>query len=600
MRYWFPIEEGLYRLAGRLGGYALLRDGKCLIVDPPRIDWSAALAELAELGVPRADWVLATHHHRDSLAGAADLVAGGAELLAPAGEVDLIAHATDFWQSARTYILYDCDSKFSALRESVPVARGLAPGESFPLGPWQVGVLALRGHTRHHTGYVVNHASRRLAFVGAAMAGSGTVHNWCDFHWDYMDFNKGHRALLADLDGLAATKPDLLCPSHAQPLSDVAGEIDLLRANLRGFSDLVEPNRIPRQREDSYQVLPHVWFIGQTCYGIVADDGAALLFDVGYPEPTRPRLTEFCRQANVKRIEAIAFSHYHDDHCWRATEVAHGFPGTQHDTPRAEIWSHRVLAEIFTDPDRFRYPCLMPDSMHIDRVFDDGPFDFHGIPMRYVFLPGQTYWHAGLIVDVDGRRIAFTGDNIWRPSTADRPMMGPIISRNRYLPDVNHCLPARTLLDLDVNMICPAHNEAFDVTRSDLERHRDWADAVAGAVRTLAGKDLAAIDCWWCRIDPFHIYVTPGRTCPLKVVIDSPFDRPVRVRASLNLPSGFAARTMQDSMHLSPGRSESVEFRTSTPADWPVGRRLPVTVDLYIDGESWPEQAEALLIPRVL
>ena len=59
----------------------------------------------------------------------------------------------------------------------------------------------------------------------------------------------------------------------------------------------------------------------------------------------------------------------------------------------------------------------MPDPMHIDRVFDDEPFDFHGIPMRYVFLPGQTYWHAGLIVDVDGRRIAFTGDNIWRPAS---------------------------------------------------------------------------------------------------------------------------------------------------------------------------------------
>ena len=81
-------------------------------------------------------------------------------------------------------------------------------------------------------------------------------------------------------------------------------------------------------------------------------------------------------------------------------------------------------------------------------------------------------------------------------------------------------------------------------------------------------------------------------------MVDSPFARPVRIRASLNLPAGFAARTMQDSMHLSPGRSESVEFRVSTPADWPAGRRLPVTVDLHIDGELWPEQAEALLIPR--
>ena len=594
MQHWLPIEKGLYRLTGRLGGYALLRDGECLIVDPPRIDWSAALAEL---GVRRADWVLATHHHRDSLAGAAALVAAGSPLLVPAGEVDLIARAGDFWQSARTYVLYDCDSKFSALREGVPVTRGLTANETLSLGHWNVTALPLRGHTRHHTGYAMDHAGRRIAFVGAAMAGAGAVHNWCDFHWDYMDFNRGHRALLADLDGLAAAKPDLLCPSHAQPLTDVPAEIDLLRANLRRFIDLVEPNRIPRQRDEVYRVLPHVWFIGQTCYGIVAEDGAALLFDVGYPEPTRPRLTDFCRQANVKRIEAIAFSHYHDDHCWRASEAAHGFTGTQHDTPRAEIWSHRILAEILEGPDRFRYPCLMPDPMHIDRVFDDEAFDFHGIPMRYVFLPGQTYWHAGLVVDVDGRRIAFTGDNIWRPATSDRPIVGPIISRNRYLPGVNHCLPGRMLFDLDVNMICPAHGEAFDVTRSDLERHRDWADAVADAVRALSGPDLAGIDCWWCRFDPFHVYITPGRACLLKIVVDSPFARRVRIRARLNLPAGFAGQTMQDSMHLSSGRSESVDFRVSTPVDWPAGRRLPLTVDLVIDGELWPEQAEALLIP---
>jgi glyoxylase-like metal-dependent hydrolase (beta-lactamase superfamily II) len=82
MQHWLPIEEGVYRLTGRLGGYALLRDGQCLVIDPPRIDWPAALAEL---GARRADWILATHHHRDSLAGAAALVAVGAKLLVPAG-----------------------------------------------------------------------------------------------------------------------------------------------------------------------------------------------------------------------------------------------------------------------------------------------------------------------------------------------------------------------------------------------------------------------------------------------------------------------------------------------------------------------------------
>ncbi len=594
MQNWTQIEQGLYRLRGRVGGYALVGEGKCLVVDPPRADWSAALAEI---GVERADWVLATHHHRDVLAGAGELGAGGADLYVPAGEVDLVAGAAAWWQSARTYILYDCDSKFSALRESVPVAGAMAPGDERALGPWRVRAVPLRGHTRHHTGYVVEHGRRRLAFVGAAMAGGGTVHNWCDFHWNYMDFNAGHRALLEDLDLLAATGPDLLCPAHTQPLADVAGEIDALRRNLGRFCEQVEPNRIPRERQDLCQLSPHVWFIGQTCYGIVADDGAALLFDVGYPEPMRERLESFCRQAKVDRIEAIAFSHYHDDHCWRATEAAHGFTGNMHETPRAKLWSHRVLAEILTRPERFRYPCLMPDAMRLDRVFDDEPFAFHGIPMRYVFLPGQTYWHAGLIVDVDGQRIAFTGDNLWRPATSDRPVTGPIISRNRYLPGLSHDYSARRLIEMGVTRIAPAHNEAFDVSPADLQGYRDWADGVAAAVRALAGHDRLGVDCWWCRVDPFHVHVRPGEVREVRVVVDSPFERPVRIRAALNLPAGFAAAAMQDGMVVGPGQSESVVFRLAVPADW-AGCRAAITVDLTVDGEVWPEQAEGLVVPE--
>lgn len=595
MNHWLPIREGLYRLKGRIAGYALLEAGRCLLIDAPVADWPAALAEL---NVTRPDWILATHHHRDSLAGAGDLVAAGAQLFVPAGEIDLVAGAETFWHTARTYILYDCDSKFSALRGDVPVAAGLAPGDVRTLGSWQVAAISLKGHTRHHTGYIVQHADRRIAFVGDAMAGGGAIHNWCDFHWDYMDFNKGHRALLADLDGLDAAKPDLLCPAHALPLADVSGEIASLRANLRRFADQVEPNRIPRQNQELYRISPHLWFIGQTCYGIAADDGAALLFDVGYPEPARDRVAEFCRQAGVNRIEAIAFSHYHDDHCWRATEIAHGYTGTAHDTPRAQIWSHRILAEIFGRPDRFRYPCLMPDAMHVDRIFDDEPFDFHGIPMRYIFLPGQTYWHAGLVADLDGRRVAFTGDNMWRPHAPDRPLTGPIISRNRYLPGRSHDYSARQLLRHGVNRIAPAHGEIFDVTPADLEGYRDWADGVAAAVRALAGDDLSGIDCWWCRIDPFHLYVKPGETHTVRVRVDSPFLNPVRIRVSLNVPAGFAARAMQDAMQVSPGESESVEFRLHVPADWPATRRQPITASLAIDGRSWPEQAEALVLPR--
>jgi len=595
VKNWVQVAEGLWRLAGRIGGYALVQRDRCLLIDPPRIDWHQALAELP---ASRVDWILATHHHRDTLGGAADLLEAGARLHVPAAEADLVADVERFWQTARTYILYDCSSKFFSLRRSVPVAGKFEPGQSFELGPWTVTALPLRGHTEGHCGYLIEQGSRRVAFVGDAFGGYGTVHNWHDFHWGYMDFNRGHRALLEDLEGLADRQPDLLCPAHAEPIEDPTGPIAALRTNLRRFIAAVEPNRLPRPHDEMRRILPHVWFVGQTCYAIVADDGACLLWDVGYPNEMRQRLGRLQEQANITRIEAIAFSHYHDDHTWRATEAAFGATGTTHENPPAEIWAHEILADILRRPHAYRLPCLMPDPMRLDRVFDDEPFDFHGIPMRYIFMPGQTYWHAALIAQVDGKTVAFTGDNIWHRQEPSRPINGPVISRNRYLPGKGFDYSARRLLELGVDWICPAHGEPFGVSRTDLEDFVAWADEAGASIRALAGDDRLGVDAWWGRFDPFHIYARPGETLAIRVVVDSPFDRPVRIQVRLLLPDGFAASCMQDELYLAPGQSDSVQFTLKAPDGWPADRRLPITADLTVDGELWPEQAEALIIPR--
>jgi len=593
MKHWRQIADGLFRLTGRIGGYLVAADGKALVVDPPDCPWADALAEV---GLSKVDWILATHFHRDTLAGAAWLKRF-AELLVPAEEDRLVSGAGEFWQRARTYILYDCSSKFFCLREPVQSDRLVRPGQTLRLGPWQVRVLPLRGHTEGHCGYLVNVGGRRVAFVGDAMCSPGTVHNWYDFHWGYMDFNRGHRALLEDLEHLERAECDLICPAHGEPTDAATEALRLLRANLQKFISAVEPNRLPRQHDEFKRISPHIWFVGQTCYAIVADDGACLLWDVGYPADMRARLNRLRTEASVKRIEAIAFSHYHDDHTWRAMEAAYGFTGTSHEQPRAELWAHEVLVDVLTRPHAYRLPCLLPIPLRIDRVFNDEPFDFHGIPMRYIFLPGQTYWHAGLIVDVDGMRVAFTGDNIWHPADRSRSFNGPVISRNRYLPGMGFDYSGRRLADLQVDLICPAHGEPFRVNEDDWRRFIEWADSVGDAIRNLAGSDRLGVDPWWCRIDPFHIYAAPGEVHEIRVVIESPFDEPVRIAVSLRLPGGFEASAMRREVYVEPGCAETVTFALRIPQNWN-RQQVPLTADLVVNGQYWPEQAEALVIPR--
>jgi len=334
-----------------------------------------------------------------------------------------------------------------------------------------------------------------------------------------------------------------------------------------------------------------------TTYVIIADSGKGFVWDFGYVPETRARLEQLGHDAGLKHIDVLSMSHYHDDHILRMAEVAYAL-GKDHTQPRSQIWCHRVLHDVLTRPHAYRLPCLIPTPLPIDRILDDERFTWEGIEMELLHMPGQTWWHAGLIAHRDGKTMAFTGDDIWHPGDRTRAINGPIISRNRYLPGHGHGLVAQRLIDRGVNMICPAHGEPFDVSRADLEGYRRWGEQADAAIRALAGSARLGVDAWWCRIDPFHVHYLPGRRLRVSVVVESPFDRPVRIGVALRVPDGFEVAVMQNSLYLQPGERDRVDFSLHAGDQVDATRRALVTAELTVDGQLWGELCEGLLIPR--
>jgi len=588
------VCDDCFRVGDWAGGYVIRVGGVGVCIDAPGGAW---IERLDEIGVSRVEWVLATHHHRDTLASAGALVAGGARLIAPSAERGLVADVEQFWQTARTYVLYNCGSEFFSLRQNVPVERGVADGDELDLSGLAVRVFALPGHTRGSVGYGVEVGGKRLLFVGDNMAGVGQVHNWHDLHWDYMDFNTGAKALRDALAKARAFRPDILCPAHAPAIYRPTEALDELGANLARFIEAVEPNRLPRPYDEARRITDHLHFLGMTTYVIIADSGKGFVWDFGYVPETRARLEQLGHDAGLKHIDVLSMSHYHDDHILRMAEVAYAL-GKDHTQPRSQIWCHRVLHDVLTRPHAYRLPCLIPTPLPIDRILDDERFTWEGIEMELLHMPGQTWWHAGLIAHRDGKTMAFTGDDIWHPGDRTRAINGPIISRNRYLPGHGHGLVAQRLIDRGVNMICPAHGEPFDVSRADLEGYRRWGEQADAAIRALAGSARLGVDAWWCRIDPFHVHYLPGRRLRVSVVVESPFDRPVRIGVALRVPDGFEVAVMQNSLYLQPGERDRVDFSLHAGDQVDATRRALVTAELTVDGQLWGELCEGLLIPR--
>ena len=121
-----------------------LGDGSALIVDPER-DPSPYL-EVAERRKLRLRFTVETHLHADFVSGSRELIAEGAELLAPGGS-DL---AFDY--------------------------RRLEDGEEIDLGGMTLRAIATPGHTPEHLAYLLLDDSSPLAlFSGGTLIAGGVA-----------------------------------------------------------------------------------------------------------------------------------------------------------------------------------------------------------------------------------------------------------------------------------------------------------------------------------------------------------------------------------------------------------------------------------------
>ena len=126
-----------------------------------------------------------------------------------------------------------------------------------------------------------------------------------------------------------------------------------MEANAKTYAALREmlvPNELVRVRQEVRQILPHLVFLGANCYAILSESGKAFVWDYGYVD--RGRVEELKKRFGVKKIDAVSFSHYHDDHAIRAWELYCG--------ETVKIWVYENMADIFAHPSRYRLPCLIP------------------------------------------------------------------------------------------------------------------------------------------------------------------------------------------------------------------------------------------------
>jgi glyoxylase-like metal-dependent hydrolase (beta-lactamase superfamily II) len=598
------LSPHLYRFRDTCNVY-LLREGTAgLLIDAGS---GAILDQIASAGVEQVEWVLHTHHHRDQCQGDGRLVEHGARIGVPAREAALWADVDAVWRLRRLFDDYDVSSTRNALASPVPVAHRLGDHETFSWRGHEIRVQPTPGHTKGSVTYLVEVDGRTWAFSGDLIAAPGRVPTIHDLQWQY-GMPDALGAALHSVTLLGGMPIARLLPSHGEPMDDPPVALAALEAGLRELYALlseIRRNRVWLEWPHSVdqpktRVLTHLWANTHSLantYALVADDGRALLLDYGYPSWDHffadqrfvaHSLDELRALAGITRIEAVIPSHYHDDHLA-------GVPWLQR-TYGTQAWIHESFAELVARPSDWRLPCLLGEPIRPDRVLSDGErvrwadwsFDvFH--------MPGHTWWAMGLVGEVDGTRVAVTGDNLLAGALSPLRAAAPIY-RNRMRLD-SIATGVRRLMDFEPELLLTGHTGAIPVSRAMLDDFLAWARRLEGAFLRLCPvpeRVNEALDPDFVVVFPYHTTAAPGTTMDLEVRFTNHGPVQEEARVELLLPPGWTAAPASAATPVDPHATVGLGFTVGVPAGAPAGRSI-LLAEVALGSRHLGPRAEAIV-----
>jgi glyoxylase-like metal-dependent hydrolase (beta-lactamase superfamily II) len=194
------------------------------------------------------------------------------------------------------------------------------------------------------------------------------------------------------------------------------------------------------------------------------------------------------------------------------------------------------------NPAGYNVPCLLPQPIRVDRALPDGgrvswdrwTFDvFH--------MPGHTWWALGLFGEIDGTRVAFTGDNLLQGTVSPLRAAAPVY-RNKMLAD-SIAVGVRRLMEFEPEMILTGHTGALRVDRKMLEDFHGWARQLEGVFRTLVSVPAEvnfALDPNFATLYPYRNPARPGDRLPIELRVTNHGTHDATAHASLVAPPGWS------------------------------------------------------------
>lgn len=542
----------------------VLRDGDAaLLLD---LGSGEALEHLEEIGVQRVEWVLFTHHHREQCQGIKRLDRSVTKVAAPQAERELFETPLAFrkWRPK----LGDEFSVYGASyarppQESIRLDRPLAGGDVFRWRSYEIQCLDTPGHSPGGMTYVVRRQGKLVAFTGGVLHDGAKMTSWFDSEWDY-GFAKGVDALIKSVDALIEQQLDLALPSQGpaihnprEQLTEYRHKLSTFRADyVRGYPvfDSTEQDRDPVSRPTKVplisQVTPHLFKLSHKTQGknfaiIISDRGHGLVLDAGlFSEAMLDEILLGLREhMGLKQIDAFWISHMHGDHFLLGPALKRKYG--------ANAWTLDRIVDKCEKPRNYDYAALVAaygdgfDGMKIDKAFRDGEtIEWEGYKIQVDWMPGQTEFGCCLWLELDGKRIAFTGDNLFG-NPADERQNGheAVVARNSAIFEEGYLRGSRYLLELRPDIVMGSHSFVMPNPAAFLGRYHDWSKRIVKQYKELLPEiDYEYLfDPYWVSAYPYRVDLSERDEQQVTVTIRNFRSKPQQHQVTLKLPPGIRA-----------------------------------------------------------
>jgi len=529
MPAWEPVFEKVLRSPGTPASYALVEEGHALLFGA------------ATDGIGTVERVLLTHHHRDSCRAAASFVARGIAVFAPRLSAPWLTPAgvTEYWEKClprptpgKEPKLHD--RSFDTWEYFVPavgvegIQCTLDSGERMTWRGWTIEVVGTPGHSKDHVSYVARRGDVVLLFAGDALCAPGKLATPFTSDWDHWT-GKGLRATAESLRKLAEARPQRVFPEQGAPfdgqsLSETASAADEagFLKSYESFSKerlgnppavrFLDASQVATAGERPWSRLSEHLYLSGNTYVVASRDGALWIVDA-YGENLAAKIRELQEKERLGPVERVTVSHGHNDHYLGVYRLP--------DRERFEVWTLDEVAGPTSNPARYCAPAVDPRPLKIDRVLRHGETaTWREYRLKIHHLPGQTRFHMGIEVDIDGKRCFLTGDNFFH---ADQfAGSGGWSGFNRGLPG-GYARSAAKILAARPDWILAEHGGAMEFQEEDWRRRVSWAEGAASAADHLSpsGDHRRDWDPHRVRVEPFILRAAADGEVRAEIVVES-------------------------------------------------------------------------------